>query len=45
MAFEKNNTLIQKKGSSFVAKIFSVQEVGVLIPLIVLILLSMLFGW
>lgn len=39
MTFEKNNTQIQKKVSSFVAKIFSVQEVGVIIPLIVLILL------
>ena len=39
MAFEKNNTQVQKNGSSFVAKIFSIQEVGILIPLIVLILL------
>ena len=39
MAFEKNNTQVQKNGSSFVAKIFSVQEVGILIPIIVLILL------
>ena len=40
MAFEKNNvTQKEKKSSSFFAKIFSVQEVGILIPLIVLILL------
>jgi len=39
MTFEKNNTKMQKKETSFLAKIFSVQEVGILIPLIALILL------
>jgi len=39
MTFEKNNTKIQKKEISFLGKIFSVQEVGILIPLIALILL------
>lgn len=39
MAFEKNNAQMQKKDVSVISRIFSVQEVGVIIPLIVLILL------
>jgi ribose transport system permease protein len=44
MAFEKNNIQVKKNDSSFVAKIFSVQEVGSLIPLIALILLFYLLN-
>ncbi len=44
MAFEKNNTQTQKKDGSIISKIFSVQEVGVIIPLIVLVLLFYLLN-
>jgi ribose transport system permease protein len=44
MASGKNNTQIQSKGGSVVSKIFAVQEVGILIPLVVLVLFFYFFN-